>query len=136
MTGIGFWCVTLHGERSEPCNVGQQKLFTSIWLHYFALGNKSGGFCEAVNCEQSEQEGKFLFAYLLVPTTFDMFNKRISGLWLYFVVSIGITACSIVMDVALVIKTAERHLIYFIATQLMSLASYCFHFVVHLFFIY
>ena len=66
----------------------------------------------------------------------DMFNKRISGLWLYFVVSIGITACSIVMDVALVIKTAERHLIYFIATQLMSLASYCFHFVVHLFFIY
>ena len=63
----------------------------------------------------------------------DMFNKRISGLWLYFVVSIGITACSIVMDVALVIKTAERHLIYFIATKLMSLASYCFHFVVHLF---
>ena len=67
MTGIGFWCVTLHGERSEPCNVGQQKLFTSIWLHYFALGNKSGGFCEAVNCERSEQEGKFLFAYLMVP---------------------------------------------------------------------
>ena len=28
----------------------------------FALGNKSGSFCEAVNCEQSEQEGKFLFA--------------------------------------------------------------------------
>ena len=67
MTGIGFWCVTLHGEHSEPCNVGQQKLFTSIWLHYFALGNKSGGFCEAVNCERSEQEGKFLFAYLMVP---------------------------------------------------------------------
>ena len=50
----------------------------------------------------------------------------------YFVVSIGITACSIIMDVALVI---ERHLIYFVATELMSLASYCFHFVVHLFFI-
>ena len=48
---------------------------------------------------------------------------------------IGITACSIIMDVALVIKTAERHLIYFVATQLMSLASYCFHFEVHLFFI-
>ena len=47
--------------------MGQQKLFTSIWLHYFALGNKSGGFCEAVNCERSEQEGKFLFAYLMVP---------------------------------------------------------------------
>ena len=29
-----------------------------------ALGNKSGSFCEAVNCEQSEQEGKFLFATL------------------------------------------------------------------------
>ena len=52
-----------------------------------------------------------------------------------FCVSIGITACSIIMDVALVIKTAERHLIYFVATKLMSLASYCFHFVVHLFFI-
>ena len=33
----------------------------------FALGNKSGGFCEAVNCEWSEQEGKFLFAYLMAP---------------------------------------------------------------------
>ena len=31
----------------------------------FALGNKSGSFCEAVNCEQSEQEGKFLFAMLV-----------------------------------------------------------------------
>ena len=27
-----------------------------------ALGNKSGSFCEAVNCERSEEEGKFLFA--------------------------------------------------------------------------
>ena len=43
--------------------------------------------------------------------------------------------CSIVMDVSFVIEAAERHLIYFIATKLMSLASYCFHFVVHLFFI-
>ena len=34
--------------------------------NFFALGNKSGGFCEAVNCERSEQEGKFLFAYLMV----------------------------------------------------------------------
>ena len=80
--------------------------------------------------------GKFLFAYLLVPTTFDMFDKRISGLWLYFVVSIGITACSIIMDISLVIKTAERHLIYFIATKLMFITSDCFHFVAHLFFIY
>ena len=47
--------------------------------------------------------------------------------------SIGITACSIIMDVALVMKTAER---YFVATKLMSLASYSFHFVVHLFVIY
>ena len=55
---------------------------------------------------------------------------------LYFVVSISITACSIIMDVALVIKTAERHLIYFIATNLMFITSDCFHFVTHLFFIY
>ena len=53
----------------------------------------------------------------------------------YFVVSKGIATCSIVMDVLFVIKAAERHLIYFIATKLMSLASYCFHFVMHLFFI-
>ena len=32
------------------------------WFHFFALGNKSGGFCEAVNCERSEQEGMFLSA--------------------------------------------------------------------------
>ena len=31
-----------------------------------ALGNKSRSFCEAVNCERSEQEGKFLFAMLMV----------------------------------------------------------------------
>ena len=49
-----------------------------------------------------------------------------------FVVSIGIATHSIIMDVALVIKTAERHFVYFIATKLMSLASYSFHFVVHL----
>ena len=54
----------------------------------------------------------------------------------YFVVSIGITVCSIFMDVALVIKTAERYFVYFGATKLMSLASYSFHFVVHLFVIY
>ena len=36
---------------------------TILWHHCFALGNKRGGFCEAVNCEHSEQEGKFLFAY-------------------------------------------------------------------------
>ena len=54
----------------------------------------------------------------------------------YFVVSIGITACSIIMDVALVIKTAEQYFVYFVATKLMSLASYSFHFVVHLIVIY
>ena len=51
----------------------------------------------------------------------------------YFVVSIGITAYSIVMDIALVIKTAERYFVYFVATKLMSLASYSFHFVVDFF---
>ena len=50
---------------------------------------------------------------------------------LYFVVPIGITACSIIMDAALVIKTAERYFVYFVATKLMSLASYSFHFVMH-----
>ena len=49
--------------------------------------------------------------------------------------SIGITACSIIMDVALVIETAERYFVYVIATKLMSLASYSFYFVVHLFII-
>ena len=28
-----------------------------------ALGNKSGSFCEAVNCEQSVLEGKFFLQY-------------------------------------------------------------------------
>ena len=50
--------------------------------------------------------------------------------------STGITACSIIMDVALVIETAERYFVYFVATKLMSLASYSFHFVVLLFVIY
>ena len=57
-------------------------------------------------------------------------------LMVIFLVSIGITVCSIIMDVALVIKTAERHLIYFVAAESMFLASYSFHFVVHLFVIY
>ena len=35
----------------------------------------------------------------------------------YFVVSIGIATCSIVMDVSFVIVAAERHLIYFVATE-------------------
>ena len=50
--------------------------------------------------------------------------------------TIGITACSIITDVTLVIETAERYFVYFVATKLMSLASYSFHFVVHLFVIY
>ena len=37
-----------------------------------ALGNKSGSFCEAVNCEQSEQEGKFLFATLWFSKRFEI----------------------------------------------------------------
>ena len=38
-----------------------------------ALGNKSGSFCEAVNCERSEQEGKFLFAMLVSSAWFSIF---------------------------------------------------------------
>ena len=41
--------------------------------------------------------------------------------------SIGVTVSSIIMDVALVIETAERYFVYFVAIKLMSLASYCFH---------
>ena len=36
--------------------------FQLLAPYVFALGNKSGSFCEAVNCEQSEQERKFPFA--------------------------------------------------------------------------
>ena len=36
--------------------------FPAADFKFRALGNKSGSFCEAVNCERSEQEGKFLFA--------------------------------------------------------------------------
>ena len=89
--------VTLHGERSDPCNeawrvkscergdaYSEAKSITELYaLAYssvasqcitqlpfagsicFALGNKNGSFCEAVNCEQSEQVGKFLFAMLV-----------------------------------------------------------------------
>ena len=49
---------------------------------------------------------------------------------------ICVTTYSFVMNVALIIKTAERHFVYFKATKLVSLASYSFHFVVHLFVIY
>ena len=63
------------------------------------------------------------------------FEKVLFNNLFYFVVSIGIATCSIVMDVSFVIEAAERHLIYFVATEFMSLVSYCFHFLVHLFFI-
>ena len=51
----------------------------------FALGNKSGSFCEAVNCERSEQEGKFLFAMLVSilwfppPSKASWYNARESA---------------------------------------------------------
>ena len=48
----------------------------------------------------------------------------------------GITVYSIIMDVTLVIETAERYFVYFVPNKLMSLASYSFDFVVHLFVIY
>ena len=61
------------------------------------------------------------------------FEKVLFTNLFYFVAPIGITACSIIMNVVLVIKTAERYFVNFVATKLMSLASYSFHFVVHLF---
>ena len=36
--------------------------FSDLGFHLFCIGEqKAEAFCEAVNCEQSEQEGKFLF---------------------------------------------------------------------------
>ena len=69
---LGFWYYRLHGS--------------SIWLHYFALGNKSGGFCEAVNCERSEQEGKFLSAYLNGSLYLIKFLAPVYGssIWLHY----------------------------------------------------
>ena len=64
------------------------------------------------------------------------FEKVLFNNLFYFIVSIGITASSIIKDGALVIKTAERYFVYFVATKLIPLASYSFHFVVHLFVIY
>ena len=74
--------------------------------------------------------------YLVQKYGVRYFEKVLFINLFYFVVSIGITACSIIMDVALVIETAERYFVYFVTTKLMSLASYSFHFVVHLFVIY
>ena len=45
--------------------------------------------------------------YLLQKYGGRYFEKVLSINLLYFVVSIGITTCSIIMDVALVIETAE-----------------------------
>ena len=35
--------------------------------HLFSIGEQKRRFCEAVNCERSEQEGKFLFATIWFP---------------------------------------------------------------------
>ena len=57
-----FVCWDRVGLRWFACKSSQ---FNTI-----ALGNKSGSFCEAVNCERSEQEGKFLFAMLVTISWF------------------------------------------------------------------
>ena len=70
-----FRCMVWYGGKLRLVESGlpaNQMILTvivvfSAWHHLIdtilqALGNKSGSFCEAVNCEQSEQEGKFLFA--------------------------------------------------------------------------
>ena len=60
-----------NGERSEPFAYnGHHKMETTV----FALGNKSGSFCEAVNWLRSNQEGKFPFATL-------WFSERVSNCW-------------------------------------------------------
>ena len=69
----------------------KHKTVNSVWFHdlvciCFALGNKSGSFCEAVNCEQSEQEGKFLFAMLVTISWFPShgFHLMDSISWFLF----------------------------------------------------
>ena len=59
----------------------KHKSVNSAWFHdlvsiCFALGYKSGSFCEAVNCERSEQEGKFLFAMLVSSYWFHVLVYR------------------------------------------------------------
>ena len=93
------------------------------------------GYILSRNMEADSLESK-KDLYLVQKYGGRYFEKVLFINLFYFGVSIGITACSIIMNIALVIKTAERHFVYFIATKLMSLASYSFHFVVHLFVIY
>ena len=62
-----IWFACKSDDTNRYCGFQRLASFVgfSYWLQFFRiLGNKSGSFCEAVNCEQSEQEGKFLFATL------------------------------------------------------------------------
>ena len=74
--------------------------------------------------------------YLVQKYGGQYFEKVLFINLFYFTVSIGIATHSIIMDVALVIETAKRYFVYFISPKLMSLASYSFYFVMHLFTIY
>ena len=68
-------------------------------------------------------KGSDIFSTVWIP----IFDKRLVS-FIYFVVSIGVATYSIIVNVALVIKTSERYFVYFIAPKLMFLASYSFHF--------
>ena len=66
------WWEELEERWPEASKVHEQLVVSISWFPVtdpicFALGNKSGSFCEAVNCERSEREGKFLFAILWFP---------------------------------------------------------------------
>ena len=64
----------------DPC-IFSKCAETAIWFQLygfrcFRIGEqKAVAFCEAVNCERSEQEGKFLFCAMMVPIIwFPMFS--------------------------------------------------------------
>ena len=78
------------------------------WFHplvpFEHWGTKSRSFCEAVNCEQSEQEGKFLFALLW----FSSHNYRKLNLYVFSNISIQ-GAFKIKEDLYLVQKYGGRY---------------------------
>ena len=68
------------GERWSPLLKMVHSMESCIYFIFMvsreALGNKSGSFCEAVNCERSEQEEMFLFAMLVSCVGFKVIGSR------------------------------------------------------------
>ena len=68
----GFVCWDRVGFRWFACKSSK---YNPLVVTRGALGNKSGSFCEAVNWERNEQEGKFLFAMLVSSYWFRMLGS-------------------------------------------------------------